>query len=606
MNGPRILSIVFAIAVIMSLFLPGCDELVTEVNNITIVDSTLAKANCIGSHNDTDNRFLRPRAQWANSAHASDRFLDTIADLNGVPYDVMTCGEKCHTHEGFLKAFDGLSFTVDGYNVIVCFTCHQPHTGEYGSWSDTTLRARHDYTRLANDSIYAMGRSNMCVHCHQAANPPAATDAEVTITGDFGPHHSGQADVLSGKGGYRFGVTAVENSHDTVITRHGCLRCHYNEGRGYTFGEHTFRLQQINGTDTSQFLTPCLDCHEGATDFYTIQEAPYNRIDSIDSLAGQLETALKYRAYLDPSDSEGLAILPDSTIPADAARILYNYLLYRLDGSRGIHNATFVQALLEESIEQLDSLPPISRFTTTTVAGCTPLAIDFTDVSVGDIVSWNWDFGDDVTSTLQNPSHIYNTAGAYTVKLVTRATNGKEDSVVTADYINAYTTTALFAATPTSDCDSLITDFEDQSLGEILSWEWDFGDGSALSAEQNPAHTYTTAGQFDVRLVVTDSCGVDTLLQPQYITVTDAIPVAAFAAVPDSGQIPLSVTFTDQSTGTILSWLWDFGDGSATSNDQHPIHLYNLIDGTFEVSLVVTNDCGSAKAVDTIIVTPLP
>jgi PKD repeat protein len=68
-------------------------------------------------------------------------------------------------------------------------------------------------------------------------------------------------------------------------------------------------------------------------------------------------------------------------------------------------------------------------------------------------------------------------------------------------------------------------------------------------------------------------------------------PVAAFSGAPVSGNYPLLVNFTDQSSGTPTSWAWDFGDGG-TSTAQNPSYTYNAV-GTYTVSLTVSNAVGS-------------
>src|SRR5439155_14656519 len=70
-------------------------------------------------------------------------------------------------------------------------------------------------------------------------------------------------------------------------------------------------------------------------------------------------------------------------------------------------------------------------------------------------------------------------------------------------------------------------------------------------------------------------------------TPTNPPPTANFAASPSSGQAPLAVQFTDQSTGTISSWDWNFGDGSTHSSTQNPVHTYNSA-GSFTTTLTVT------------------
>ena len=85
--------------------------------------------------------------------------------------------------------------------------------------------------------------------------------------------------------------------------------------------------------------------------------------------------------------------------------------------------------------------------------------------------------------------------------------------------------------------------------------------------------------------------GSDQLVKPSYVTVVPT-PTAAFSGTPTTGgPPPLLVNFTDQSAGNPTSWLWDFGDGN-TSTEQNPTHTYGAA-GVFDVSLTVTNPAGS-------------
>ena len=75
-------------------------------------------------------------------------------------------------------------------------------------------------------------------------------------------------------------------------------------------------------------------------------------------------------------------------------------------------------------------------------------------------------------------------------------------------------------------------------------------------------------------------------------------PVADFVGIPTSGQPPLSVSFTDLSTGSPTSWSWDFGDGIGTSTAQNPSYVYNAV-GSYTVSLTVSSAYGSDAEVKT-------
>ncbi|MCK9331128.1 MAG: DUF3344 domain-containing protein, partial [Candidatus Cloacimonetes bacterium] len=151
---------------------------------------------------------------------------------------------------------------------------------------------------------------------------------------------------------------------------------------------------------------------------------------------------------------------------------------------------------------------------------------------------------------------------------------------------------AGFAATPVSGPAPLTVRFNDTSTGTPASWLWDFGDGTN-STEQHPAHTYTAEGNYTVSLTVSNSLGTDTEARTDYISVGALVlaPVAAFSANTTSGDAPLTVRFTDESTNAPTAWVWDFGDGK-TSTEQNPSHTYEAR-GTYTVTLTAANYGGS-------------
>jgi PKD repeat protein len=133
--------------------------------------------------------------------------------------------------------------------------------------------------------------------------------------------------------------------------------------------------------------------------------------------------------------------------------------------------------------------------------------------------------------------------------------------------------------------------FSDLSIGSATTWSWDFGNGTT-SILQNPTYVYTAAGVFTVSLTVSGPGGSDVETKVAYVTVSEPPPVAEFSAAPVAGVRPLSVSFTDLSSGgPVTSWSWDFGDGG-TSIAQHPAHAYAL-PGVYSVSLTVSGPGGS-------------
>lgn len=123
--------------------------------------------------------------------------------------------------------------------------------------------------------------------------------------------------------------------------------------------------------------------------------------------------------------------------------------------------------------------------------------------------------------------------------------------------------------------------FTDTSTGSPVSWDWDFGDGSPHSVDQNPIHVYTVAGTHTVTLSVTDLITTEEVSKDITVLVR-----SEFSANPRRGLPPLQVLFTDTSKGVPTSWIWDFGDGSPYSTDQNPSHEYTAA-GQYMVTLTV-------------------
>jgi PKD repeat protein len=149
---------------------------------------------------------------------------------------------------------------------------------------------------------------------------------------------------------------------------------------------------------------------------------------------------------------------------------------------------------------------------------------------------------------------------------------------------------ANFSGNPTSGNVPLTVLFTDLSTGSPTSWSWTFGDGGTSTA-QNPSHQYTVANTYTVSLTATNAQGQDTETKPNYISALQpGAPVADFSGSPTSGYAPLTVNFTDLSTGNPTSWSWTFGDGGS-STAQNPSHQYTSAND-YTVSLTAANAYG--------------
>ncbi|MDY6944027.1 MAG: PKD domain-containing protein, partial [Pseudomonadota bacterium] len=206
---------------------------------------------------------------------------------------------------------------------------------------------------------------------------------------------------------------------------------------------------------------------------------------------------------------------------------------------------------------------PTVLFGANQTSGIAPLPVTFTDQSTGDITSWSWDFNDNgmEDSDEQNPTHIFTSAGTYTVSLTVTATGGS-DTKTKADYITVAdqsTVVANFTGGPTSGVAPLPVTFSDQSAGGITSWDWDFdNNGTVDSNDQSPTHIYSDPGIYSVSLTVTGPGGSDTKTRPQYIDVRTEAVGAELAVVPLSRDVSAqsgTTTFDVGNTGIgTMSW----------------------------------------------------
>jgi|GEM_PF-3715079 len=232
-------------------------------------------------------------------------------------------------------------------------------------------------------------------------------------------------------------------------------------------------------------------------------------------------------------------------------------------------------------------------FTANPSAGSATLTVNFQDASLSQPDTWLWDFGDGSSSTFENPTHSYVSPGQYDVSLTVTNYQGSSTETKNA-FITVYDVLqAAFQGAPLTGKLPLTVYFVDYSPGHPNSWSWSFGDGGT-SNEPNPNHTYQNSGTYTVTLSVSDGIHNDTKAFPGYIKVIDALN-PNFTASPRSGNLPLTVSFTDQSYGGPNAWSWDFGDGQY-STQQNPQHTY-LLPGTYDVGLTISDGTFQASEI---------
>ena len=256
--------------------------------------------------------------------------------------------------------------------------------------------------------------------------------------------------------------------------------------------------------------------------------------------------------------------------------------------------------------------------------GCAPGLGQFQSTDPGSVVSsYLWNFGDGKTSTSQNPNHFFIMPGIYTVNLTLTLTGGctRTSSIV----ITVDGPIGTFSYDNTPGCAPHTETFNAINLLGVSQLTWDFGDGVTVVqpipvgvTTANTTHTYTTWGsRLPILILYNSECGDYAYYYGvnQRINTSEA-PIPAFSFVTISGENcqNSAVQFTDQSTKVdprypISTWDWDFGDGTAHSSLQNPIHTY-ANPGTYTATLIVGNGLISGGCNSTIshnvIVNPLP
>jgi PKD repeat protein len=244
-----------------------------------------------------------------------------------------------------------------------------------------------------------------------------------------------------------------------------------------------------------------------------------------------------------------------------------------------------------------------ANFTSSQTTISTFQTVKFTDTSETTPTKWYWDFGDGTNSTYQNPSHVYRATGNFTISL--RAWNDMgsdtetKTNYITVSYqkpINADFNVKPPAATAGEDIQ-----FYDASDSSPNKWYWDFGDGTN-STDENPTHAYAAGGNYTVNLTAWNQYGSDTVSHENTIFIYPTpAPVADFISNYSRtySRSPITVVFNDTSQGNISRWIWDFGDGT-NSTEPTPVHIFSVLPGKtnsyYEVNLTIVDNYGRTSS----------
>jgi PKD repeat protein len=223
----------------------------------------------------------------------------------------------------------------------------------------------------------------------------------------------------------------------------------------------------------------------------------------------------------------------------------------------------------------------------------------------GTITSYDWDFGDGNTGTGESPQHAYTAAGTYTVTLtVTDDLGAVSDPVsTTATIVEGNQPPVSDPNGPYSGTVNAPVTFDGSGStdpdGSIVAYDWDFGDGNTGTGV-SPSHTYTATGSYTVSLTVTDDAGDSDTATTTAIIGEGNLPPVADPNGPYSAELGVPITFDGTGStdpdGTIVSYDWNFGDGTVELDaGPTPSHTYSA-EGTYNVTLTVTDDAGATDS----------
>ncbi|MFT5599981.1 MAG: gliding motility-associated-like protein [Flavobacteriales bacterium] len=214
---------------------------------------------------------------------------------------------------------------------------------------------------------------------------------------------------------------------------------------------------------------------------------------------------------------------------------------------------------------------------------------DMSTLTAGTIITWQWNFGDMTSSIADNPIHPYLGSGSYNATLIVEGSNGCTDTITQVVNVNPSPIAEFLNGEACLDQSMTFTDNSFISSGNIIAWDYNFGNGDFSNGVEDPTYIYGVTGSYQASLTVTSNLGCQTT----YTNIVNVLPGpdAVFDMTPNPALALEDIIFTDQSTGNgIIDWFWNFGD-SIGDNSQNTVHQY-AGGGSYTVTLFIEDNFG--------------
>ena len=247
--------------------------------------------------------------------------------------------------------------------------------------------------------------------------------------------------------------------------------------------------------------------------------------------------------------------------------------IYALPGTYNVRliegTAGCIDTVIKNNYITVNSSATVAFSANQTQSCSAPFAVTFSNTSTGGAF-YSWDFGDGtppfVTNSLANFTYTYPAAGSDSVTLTVTSGNGCVSVLTKPDYIVIADLVSDFTASPLEGCQPLLVNFTSTSTSNfdpIVSYSWNYGNGTDTTASPNTSNTYSSVGFFTVTLVVETSSGCrDTLTKINYVKAGNK-PVANFSVVDSTVCYGTDAEFTDLSIGADSAyWMFDIAQGT--------------------------------------------